>query len=53
MQTLSDDTLPGLPTDSNHTYVGMTEDMKNMIIPLGGNIDFLKNLDPKNTYAVD
>ncbi|MGA8842639.1 MAG: metal ABC transporter substrate-binding protein [Nitrososphaeraceae archaeon] len=54
LQTLSDDTLPGLPTDSNHTYVGMMlEDMKNMIIPLGGNIDFLKNLDPKNTYAVD
>lgn len=52
VQTLSDDALPGQPTDPNHTYVGMMlEDMKNMIIPLGGNIDSLKDVDPKNTYG--
>ena len=52
-QTLSDDTVPGQPTDPNHTYVGMMlEDMKNMIIPLGGNIDPLKDVNPQNTYTV-
>jgi ABC-type Zn uptake system ZnuABC Zn-binding protein ZnuA len=53
VQTLSDDALPGQPTDSNHTYVGMMlQDMKNMVIPLGGNIDSLKDMDPKNTYSI-
>jgi ABC-type Zn uptake system ZnuABC Zn-binding protein ZnuA len=47
VQTLSDDALPGQPTDQNHTYVGMMlEDMKNMIVPLGGNINALKDVDP-------
>jgi ABC-type Zn uptake system ZnuABC Zn-binding protein ZnuA len=53
VQTLSDDALPGQPTDSNHTYVGMMlQDMKFMVIPLGGNIDSLKDMDPKNTYSI-
>ena len=51
VQTLRDDALPGNPNDKNHTYVGMMIDnMKNMIIPLGGNIDKLLSLDPGNTF---
>ena len=49
VETLSDDDLPGKPGDFNHSYVGMMlENMKNMIIPLGGNIDALKEISPKN-----
>lgn len=49
--TLADDVLPGKPTDPNHTYVGMMlEDMKGMIIPLGGNIEALASINPANTY---
>ena len=52
VQTLSDDVLPGQPSDPNHTYVGMMiEDMKYMLIPLGGNIEVLKGIDPQNTYV--
>lgn len=52
VQTLSDDALPGHPTDPNHTYVGMMiENMRNMLIPLGGNIEALHGIDPKNTYG--
>ncbi len=52
VQTLSDDALPGQPSDPNHTYVGMMlEDMKYMLIPLGGNIEALKSIDPQNTYV--
>lgn len=52
VQTLSDDALPGNPTAPNHTYVGMMLDnMKNMIVPLGGNISSLDNVNPANTYA--
>ena len=52
VQTLSDDTLPGNPTSPNHTYVGMMLDnMKNMIVPLGGNISSLDNVNPANTYV--
>jgi ABC-type Zn uptake system ZnuABC Zn-binding protein ZnuA len=52
VQSLSDDALPGQPTDPNHTYVGMMlENMKNMLIPLGGNIEALNGLDPRNTYG--
>ena len=37
--------------DQHHTYVGMMVDnMKNMVIPLGGNIDVLNTIDPKNTF---
>lgn len=51
VQTLRDDALPGNLTDPNHTYVGMMMDnMKNMIIPLGGNIDNLSDINPKNTF---
>ena len=49
VETLSDDDLPGNPGDNNHSYVGMmVENMKNMIIPLGGNIDALKEINPQN-----
>jgi ABC-type Zn uptake system ZnuABC Zn-binding protein ZnuA len=51
VQTLRDDALPGDPNDRNHTYVGMMiENMKNMVIPLGGNINELLALDPGNTF---
>jgi ABC-type Zn uptake system ZnuABC Zn-binding protein ZnuA len=54
VQTLSDDVLPGHPGDPNHTYVGMMlENMKNMLVPLGGNVDALKGIDPQNTYVKD
>ncbi len=49
VETLSDDDLPGNPGDNNHSYIGMMrENMKNMIIPLGGNIAALKNVNPEN-----
>jgi ABC-type Zn uptake system ZnuABC Zn-binding protein ZnuA len=49
VETLSDDDLPGNPGDNNHSYVGMMlENMKNMIIPLGGNIEALKDINPQN-----
>jgi ABC-type Zn uptake system ZnuABC Zn-binding protein ZnuA len=49
VETLSDDDLPGKSGDNNHSYVGMMiENMKNMILPLGGNIEELKNINPKN-----
>jgi ABC-type Zn uptake system ZnuABC Zn-binding protein ZnuA len=49
VETLSDDNLPGNPGDNNHSYVGMMlENMKNMIIPLGGNIDALTEINPQN-----
>jgi manganese/iron transport system substrate-binding protein len=54
VQTLSDDSLPGKSGDPNHTYVGMMlEDMKHMLIPLGGNVDSLKDVDPQDTYIKD
>lgn len=49
VETLSDDDLPGKSGDNNHSYVGMMiENMKNMILPLGGNIEELKSINPKN-----
>src|SRR5688572_24130245 len=49
VETLSDDNLPGNTGDNNHSYVGMMlENMKNMIVPLGGNIDALKEISPQN-----
>jgi ABC-type Zn uptake system ZnuABC Zn-binding protein ZnuA len=49
VETLSDDDLPGNTGDNNHSYVGMmVENMKNMILPLGGNIDALKDINPQN-----
>jgi ABC-type Zn uptake system ZnuABC Zn-binding protein ZnuA len=51
VETLSDDDLPGNPGDPNHSYVGMMlENMKNMLIPLGGNISALREVDPRDTY---
>ena len=52
VQTLSDDTLPGNLTAPNHTYVGMMLDnMQNMIVPLGGNVSSLSDINPANTYV--
>jgi ABC-type Zn uptake system ZnuABC Zn-binding protein ZnuA len=52
VKTLADDVLPGKPTDSNHTYVGMMlEDMNGMIIPLGGKVTALTEIDAANTYV--
>lgn len=51
VETLSDDDLPGQDGDENHSYVGMMlENMENMIIPLGGNIESLKEINPMDTY---
>lgn len=51
VQTLSDDALPGNLTAPNHTYVGMMLDnMQNMIVPLGGNVSSLSEINPANTY---
>ncbi len=51
VETLRDDALPGNISDNNHTYVGMMIDnMRNMVIPLGGNIEKLNALDPGNTF---
>ena len=47
VRELNDDALPGAPGDSDHTYVGMMlENMKNMIVPLGGTIEVLKGIEP-------
>jgi ABC-type Zn uptake system ZnuABC Zn-binding protein ZnuA len=52
--TLSDDDLPGDPGDPEHTYVGMMlENMKNMLVPLGGNITSLNNIDPRDIYLTE
>jgi ABC-type Zn uptake system ZnuABC Zn-binding protein ZnuA len=49
VETLRDDDLPGNTGDNNHSYVGMMiENMRNMIIPLGGNINALENINLKN-----
>jgi ABC-type Zn uptake system ZnuABC Zn-binding protein ZnuA len=51
IQTLRDDTLPGNTMSPNHTYVGMMlENVKNMVVPLGGNADRLDRINPANTY---
>ena len=53
VETLSDDDLPGNPGDNNHSYVGMMiENMRNMILPLGGNIDSLKDINPQNILHI-
>jgi ABC-type Zn uptake system ZnuABC Zn-binding protein ZnuA len=50
--TLSDDDLPGDPGDSQNSYVGMMlENMKNMLVPLGGNVIALSNVDPADTFS--
>jgi ABC-type Zn uptake system ZnuABC Zn-binding protein ZnuA len=50
--TLSDDDLPGDAGDPQNSYVGMMlENMKNMLVPLGGNVSALSNVTPDNTYS--
>jgi ABC-type Zn uptake system ZnuABC Zn-binding protein ZnuA len=45
VETLSDDDLPGKEEDTNHSYIGMMlENMRNMILPLGGNIEPMKEI---------
>jgi ABC-type Zn uptake system ZnuABC Zn-binding protein ZnuA len=52
--TLSDDVLPGNPGNPQHSYVGMMlENMKNMLVPLGGNISSLNDIDPRDTYLTE
>ena len=52
--TLSDDDLPGNPVDPQNSYVGMMlENMENMLVPLGGNVSALSNVDPTDTYSSD
>ena len=51
VETLSDDDLPGDLGEPEHSYVGMMlENMKNMLVPLGGNIMSLNVVDPRDTY---
>ena len=51
VETLSDDDLPGDSGDPNHSYVGMMlENMKNMLVPLGGNVSALSDVDPRDIY---
>src|ERR687898_3262869 len=51
VETLSDDDLPGEQGDPEHTYVGMMlENIRNMLVPLGGNITALSGVDPTDTY---
>lgn len=43
------DYLPGKPSESNHSYIGMMlENMRNMIVPLGGNVEALKDISPQS-----
>jgi ABC-type Zn uptake system ZnuABC Zn-binding protein ZnuA len=50
VETLSDDDLPGDQGEPEHSYVGMMlENMKNMLVPLGGNIMSLNDVDPRDT----
>ena len=51
VETISDDNLPGNPGNPKHTCVEMMlENMENMLVPLGGNITSLNNIDPRDTY---
>jgi ABC-type Zn uptake system ZnuABC Zn-binding protein ZnuA len=52
--TLSDDDLPGNPGDHQNSYVGMMlENMKNMLVPLGGNVSALSSIIPDDTYSTN
>jgi ABC-type Zn uptake system ZnuABC Zn-binding protein ZnuA len=53
VETLSDDDLPGeTGDDPTHTYVGMMlENMRNMLVPLGGNVTAVEIIDPRDTYT--
>jgi ABC-type Zn uptake system ZnuABC Zn-binding protein ZnuA len=50
--TLSDDDLPGDPEDPQNSYVGMIlENIRNMLVPLGGNVSVLSSITPDETYS--
>ena len=50
VSTLSDDDLPGDAGDPQNSYVGMMlENMRNMLVPLGGNVSALSNVTPEDT----
>ncbi|MEM2063065.1 MAG: metal ABC transporter substrate-binding protein [Candidatus Nitrosocaldus sp.] len=54
VETLADDVLPGKEGDPEHTYIGMMlENMRNMIVPLGGSVDALDNIDPRDVCNSD
>jgi ABC-type Zn uptake system ZnuABC Zn-binding protein ZnuA len=51
VETLCDDDLPGRPGEPEHSYVGMMlENIESMLVPLGGNITILNEIDPRDTY---
>jgi ABC-type Zn uptake system ZnuABC Zn-binding protein ZnuA len=51
VEILSDDDLPGDHGEPGHSFVGMMlENMENMLVPLGGNITSLNDVDPRDTY---
>lgn len=52
VETLNDDDLPGNPGNPQNSYVGMMlENMKNMLVPLGGNVSALSDVNPEDTYS--
>ena len=52
VSTLSDDDLPGDAGDHQNSYVGMMlENMRNMLVPLGGNVSALSIVTPDDTYS--
>lgn len=52
VSTLSDDDLPGDAGEPQNSYVGMMlENMKNMLVPLGGNVSALSNVSPEDIYS--
>lgn len=52
VSTLSDDDLPGDAGEPQNSYVGMMlQNMKNMLVPLGGNVSALSNVSPEDTYS--
>ena len=53
VETLSDDDLPGVPGDPEHSYAGMMlQNIENMLVSLGGNTTVLSDVDPKDTYLI-
>jgi hypothetical protein len=50
LETLSDDDLPGNTGEPENSHVVMMlENMENVLVPLGGNITSLNDVDPKDT----
>jgi len=49
VETLADDVLPGRVGEQEHTYIGMMlENMRSIVVPLGGNVDALHGIDPRD-----